>query len=156
MTDTLQTVSAMAFGAALTWVVVLLRTFWREYDEPKAETTTPPRRLWRGELRIVHRHTHDLTPETVGLLGEMVDRAVYDYYARQREHTETLPRSRELVTPPEPEERIARDLTRAHAVLRGADQLRAEARARGMDLPPQMAMQEAAKMVSTAFDDPFN
>lgn len=156
MTNLLETLGLLALGGALVWVASLAATFWREnapVDEPVPEK--PPRRLWRGTLTITHQHTHALTPEVFAFLGETIDRAVADYFTRQREHLEHVPAARTLTTPPEPEERLARDLSRAHAVLRGADQLRAEAKARGMDLPHNLAMQEAARMVSTAFDDPL-
>lgn len=152
MTPEIQTLVTMAFGAAVMWVCVLLATYVRENRKATVKASPWYRRI---ALTINHRHTHDLSPETFGLLGETVDRAVADYYARQREALENVPAARVLTTPPEPEERIARDLTKARAVLRGAEQLRAEAKARGVDMPQNMAMEEAARMVATAFDDTY-
>lgn len=151
MTDVLETLGLMAIGAALVWVAVLVVRWWQltAPDDPVHEK--PPRRLWRGVLTI--EHTHTLTPETFGLLGETVDRAVADYFGRQREHEAELPKARVMATPPEPEERLAHDLKRAHAVLRGADRIRAEAQARGLSIPHAQAMEEAARMVSAAYDD---
>lgn len=154
--DVFETLGLMAFGGLIAWVLSLLVAYWRAQGIPQDPTSEkPPRRLWRGELRIVHRHVHELTEETVGLVGAMLDRAVQDYYTRQREHTENLPPARHVPMPPEPEERIARDLHKARAVLKGAEQIRAEAKARGLTIPMQDAMEEAARMVSAAYDDTY-
>lgn len=98
------------------------------------------------------RHVHVLDAESAGLVGELVKGAIADYF----DHAVNQPlgpQASKTIVPPEPEERMARDLVKAKAIMRGAEQLQAAARAAGKYLSDSDALREAATMAANAFDD---
>lgn len=160
---------------AVLWVLAMLARYWREQDQRSHTETYVPLPWWRtGTLTLRHEvvvvveegtsvtlhHTHALDAqvlpqlgvhieETVAQLGPILSAAVLEH---QRRALESVPPSRQTQMPPEPEERIAHDMRKAHAIARGAQQLQAEATSRGMSIPLDDAMAQAAQMLGQAYD----
>lgn len=153
-------IAVAAFVLALALLIVMTMVLIRQ---PHAASTKKP---WALRIEVTHTlsahsiallgdqldHMMQLTPTTIGLIGELFDQAAKDYHARAIEAQQLVPRATELVTPPEPEERIARDFDRAKVVLRGADELLKHAAAAGRHLSRSDAMKQSASMVYGALD----
>jgi hypothetical protein len=147
----MEQITYMALGAAVMW---LLSVLWawnrhaREAETPAADSG----RAYRGVLTLTHKHhhTHELTPETVALLSEAVAEGFRDWFTALDERP--VKPARPLSMPDEPEARLAREQAKAATVLRGAERLQADARARGMDLPMADAMKQAMRMYENATD----
>ena len=137
---------------AIVVIAVLVSLLLRRQGEAPAKPTTT-----RGAFNLTIRHTHELTAETVTQLGVMFETTAAQVWADQvapmleRIYPATQPATR-YAAPPEPEERLAHDLPRAHAVVRGATELQAAARAAGKYLPTDEAMRQAMAMLDKTYN----
>lgn len=93
---------------------------------------------------------HELGRATVDDLQVAVEQAIQRALEQYADHLQRValhvPPAKPLAMPPEPEERVARDLRHARAISRGARALIAEARTRGLALSEEDAVEEAARM----------
>mgnify|MGYP001018376239 CR=1 len=160
-------VGYLALAVVAVWVIALAVTYWRD-NAP----TRPAKQPWRIEITHYHqfpegafnqletiaqelKHTtmvHELGEQTVQDVDAVISAHVRGWFDLRRDERENIPKAQSLAMPPEPEERIARDLTRAKAVLRGANALQQEAKSRGLSLSQEEAMRQAAEMLHNTLD----
>lgn len=153
-----------ALGVVIVWVLHLTVTFVRENAPPKRESAPkPPRRF---ELR----HTIDLSDEAIARLGVLLDQSrhttvlhelgpdsvadlrtvLIEVIERQaqaaRDAQLPVMVAQPIAMPPQPEERIARDMKHARAISRGAAQLMQQATRAGLGMTMDEALEQAALM----------
>lgn len=150
MTETLLT---LALGAVMALVLSWAVRYWQEArQEDGAEPSG--RAPWRGvvtlTLQHTHRHTVDLTPETVALLSEAVRQGFLDFEEVQT--TRPVAPAKALTMPDEPEQRIQKEVSRRATIARGAQTLIDDAKRRGMTMPMADALAQAEAMYAKAFD----
>lgn len=163
----IQVIGYLALAVVAVWVIVLAVQYLRE-NAP----TRPAKQPWHIEITHYHRfpegafdqlvtiaqelkHTtvvHEVGEQTFDDAARLLDGQLREYFDLVRRERENIPPAQEFTMPPEPEERIARDLNRAKAVLRGATQLQYAARMSGTTLSQEDAMRQAADMLYQTLD----
>ena len=165
----IQVIGYCALAVVGMWLVSLLVTYVRE-NAP----TRPAKQPWRLEITHTHVHAldgttslqlrdivqelkhttmvHEVGVQTFDDCSRLLEAHLREYFDLVRRERENIPPAQEFVMPPEPEERIARDLNRAKAVLRGATQLQQAARMNGLTLSQEDAMRQAADMLHATLD----
>lgn len=157
----------LAMAVVAVWVFWLLVTYVR-----KNAPTRPAKQPWHIEITHYHRfpegafdqlvtiaqemkHTtvvHEVGEQTFDDANRFLDSLLREWFEARRKERENIPPAQPFTMPPEPEERIARDLKHAKALLRGATHLMNVARERGMTLSQEAAMQQAADMLHETLD----
>lgn len=163
----IQVIGYLALAVVAVWVIVLAVQYLRE-NAP----TRPAKQPWR--IEITHHHTfnegafdqlvtiaqdlkhtsvvHEVGEQTFDDAARLLDGQLREYFDLVRRERENIPPAQEFTMPPEPEERIARDLKNAKALMRGATQLMGLARERGLTLSQEDAMRQAADMLYQTLD----
>lgn len=163
----IQVIGYLALAVVAVWVIVLAVQYVRE-NAP----TRPAKQPWHIEITHYHRfpegafdqlvtiaqelkHTtvvHEVGEQTFDDTQRFMDGLFGEWFEARRKERENIPAAQQFTMPPEPEERIARDLKNAKALMRGATQLMGIARERGLTLSQEDAMRQAADMLYQTLD----
>jgi len=156
-----------ALAVVAVWVIVLAVQYVRENA-----STRPAKQPWHIEITHYHtfnegafdqlativqelKHTtvvHEVGEQTFEDAARLLEGQLREYFDLVRRERENIPPAQQFTMPPEPEERIARDLKHAKALMRGATQLMGLARERGLTLSQEDAMRQAADMLYQTLD----
>lgn len=164
----IQVIGYCAIAIIAVWVLSLFVRYVRE-NAPER----PERRPWLLQITLTHRfpegaflaqlaaivqemkHTtvvHEVGEQTFDDTQRFMDGLLGEWFEARRKERENIPAAQQFTMPPEPEERIARDLKNAKALMRGATQLMGIARERGLTLSQEDAMRQAADMLYQTLD----
>ena len=167
MDEPMVIVGYLALAVVAVWLMALAVTYWRD-NAP----TRPAKQPWRLEITHYHhfpegafnqleaiaqdlKHTsvvHEVGEQTFDDANRFLDSLLREWFEARRMERENIPAAQQFTMPPEPEERIARDLKNAKALMRGATQLQYAARMSGTTLSQEDAMRQAADMLHATLD----